>query len=66
MRSQSFRTYIFDKVQKARRLIYKYAKAINSSSVDELLKTFSGVPTVVRYWLILIPFINNFYLEHIC
>ena len=41
------RTFLAGLVKKARKLIYKDAKAINGKKVDDLLKDFSGVPTVV-------------------
>jgi hypothetical protein len=36
-----------DKVAAARRAIYDLGKSIRSTAVEDLLKTFSGVPTVV-------------------
>jgi hypothetical protein len=36
-----------DKVAAARRAIYDLAKPIRSTAVEDLLKSFSGVPTVV-------------------
>ena len=41
------RTFLANLVRKARKLIYKDCKAINGSAVDDVLKEFSGVPTVV-------------------
>ena len=46
-RVEQTRTYLSKLVTKARKLIYKDAKAINGSAVDDVLKGFSGVPTVV-------------------
>ena len=42
------RTFLGNLVKKARKFIYKDAKPINGKNVDDLLKEFSGVPTVVR------------------
>jgi hypothetical protein len=36
-----------DKVVAARRAIYDLAKSIRSTAVEDLLKSFSGVPTTV-------------------
>ena len=36
-------------VTKARKYIYKDAKPINGTAVDDVLKGFSGVPTVVSF-----------------
>lgn len=37
-----------DKVATARRAIYGLAKSIRSTAVEDLLKSFSGVPTTVN------------------
>jgi hypothetical protein len=37
-----------DKVAAARRAIYQLGKSIRSTAVEDLLKSFSGVPTMVR------------------
>lgn len=47
-RVKQTRTYSSKLVTKARKIIYKDAKAINGSAVDDVLKGFSGVPTEVR------------------
>ena len=38
-----------DKVAAARRAIYDLAKSIHSTAVEDLLKSFSGVPTVGKF-----------------
>ena len=48
IRIEKTRTFLADLVKKARKLIYKDAKAINGKGVDDKLKGFSGVPTMVR------------------
>ncbi len=48
VRLQNTRSFLVGLVKKARKLIYKDAKAINGSGVDDILKGFSGVPTEVR------------------
>ena len=53
VRIKQTRTFLGNLVKKARKLIYKDAKPINGSGVDDLLKGFSGVPTAVRCGLIL-------------
>ena len=49
------RSFLADLVKKARKLIYKDAKPINGTGVDDILKEFSGVPTMVRSGRILMP-----------
>ena len=51
---KSARTFLANLVKKARKLIYKDAKAINGTGVDDILKEFSGVPTQVRCMLLLV------------
>ena len=48
VRIKQTRTFLGNLVKKARKHIYKDANAINGKKVDDLLKEFSGVPTVVR------------------
>ena len=48
VRVEQARKVLSKLVTKARKLIYKDAKPINGSGVDDLLKEFSGVPTIVR------------------
>ena len=48
VRLKSTRSFLVGLVKKARKLIYKDAKPINGSGVDDILKGFSGVPTEVR------------------
>ena len=47
VRLSKFREFMADKVDAARRAIYDLAKSIHSTVVEDLLKSFSGVPTVV-------------------
>jgi len=47
VRITQFRTYVAEKVGYARRAIYSLAKPISGKVVEDLLKTFSGVPTEV-------------------
>jgi len=46
-RIKNFRKYYADKVAVARRSIYELGRGIVSVPVDNLLKSFSGVPTQV-------------------
>jgi hypothetical protein len=46
IRINKFREYAADKVDIARKAIYNLAKAIHSTVVEDLLKSFSGVPTL--------------------
>ncbi len=46
-RVERTRKFLFNLVKKARKFIYKDAKPINGAAVDDELKGFSGVPTVV-------------------
>ena len=48
VRVQHTRNFLFNLVKKARKFIYKDAKPINGTAVDDELKGFSGVPTIVR------------------
>ena len=48
VRVEQARKVLSKLVTRARKLIYKDAKAINGKGVDDLLKEFSGVPTIVR------------------
>ncbi len=54
-RIEKTRTYLADLVKKARKLIYKDGKGVNSSGVDDILKEYSGVPTVVCYLPLYMP-----------
>jgi hypothetical protein len=47
VRIKQSRTYVAEKVGYARRAIYSLAKPISGTVVENLLKTFSGVPTEV-------------------
>ena len=47
-RIENPRSYQANLVKKTRKFIYKDAKGINSTKVDDELKGFSGVPTMVR------------------
>ena len=46
-----FRKYMFSNVMAARDSIYRVALGIKSQAVENLLKAFSGVPTVVRQFV---------------
>ena len=47
VRIKQLRTYVAGKVSHTRRAIYKLAKPLSGSAVENLLKAFSGVPTEV-------------------
>jgi hypothetical protein len=47
MRIDCLRTFMFEKVASARKYIYALAKPISGANVENLLKEFSGVPTMV-------------------
>ena len=55
-RLKEVRKYLLDKVQQARRIIYKLGHAVAGTGVDGVLKSTSSVPTVVstpgRNWRI--------------
>ena len=51
IRIKEFRVYAANKVNLARRSIYRLAKPITGSAVEDLLKSFSGVPTEVLFLL---------------
>lgn len=46
-RLKEVRRYLSDKVQHARRIIYKLGQAVAGTGVDGMLKATSSVPTVV-------------------
>ena len=46
-RTKEVRRYLSDKVQQARRIIYKLGQAVAGMGVDGVLKSTSSVPTVV-------------------
>ncbi len=46
-RVNKFRHYMIRKVQIARKAIYDLGKPINGKAVQNMLKEFSGVPTMV-------------------
>jgi hypothetical protein len=46
IRIDKFREFMADKVNIARKAIYNLAKPIHSTIVEDLLKSFSGVPTL--------------------
>ena len=45
IRINKFREYAADKVDIARKAIYNLAKSFQSTVVEDLLRSFSGVPT---------------------
>jgi hypothetical protein len=47
IRVTKFREFMADRVEIARKAIYTFARSIRSTVVENLLKDFSGVPTVV-------------------
>lgn len=47
IRVDKFRTFMASRVRLARRAIYELAKPIGGKAVEDLLKSFSGVPTMV-------------------
>lgn len=47
VRVKNLRAFMADKVAAARRAIYQLGKSIRSTAVEDLLKSFSGVPTMV-------------------
>ena len=47
IRVDKFRTFMASQVRIARRAIYELAKPIGGKAVEDLLKSFSGVPTMV-------------------
>ncbi len=49
IRIQNVRTFLAKKVSKARNYIYKSAKPINGTDVEDLLKDTSSVPSQVQY-----------------
>ena len=51
-RINSVRTFLADQVAKARNFIYKRAKPINGTDVEDQLKETSSVPTTVQYLLL--------------
>ncbi len=58
VRIEHARQYLAQLVTKARKYIYKDAKPINGTAVNDTLKSFSGVPTVVRFMpLFMSPFL---------
>lgn len=46
-RVKEVRQYLLDKVQQARRTIYKLGQAVAGTGVDNVLKSTSSVPTIV-------------------
>ena len=46
IRINKFREYVADKVDIARKAIYNLAKSFQSTVVQDLLQSFSGVPTL--------------------
>jgi len=46
-RLREARRYLSDKVQQARRIVYKLGQAVAGAGVDGVLKATSSVPTVV-------------------
>ena len=46
-RARETRRYLSEKVQQARRVIYKLGQAVAGTGVDGILKSTSSVPTVV-------------------
>jgi hypothetical protein len=46
-RLREARKYLFDKVQQARRIVYKLGQAVAGTGVDGVLKSTSSVPVVV-------------------
>ena len=46
-RLKEVRQYLSDKVQRARRIVYKLGQAVAGTGVDGVLKSTSSVPTVV-------------------
>jgi hypothetical protein len=46
-RTREVRLYLSDKVQQARRVIYKLGQAVAGTGIDGILKATSSVPTVV-------------------
>ena len=65
-RIEKTRTYLAGLVKKARKCIYKDAKAINGTAVDDVLKETSGVPTMVRCSHVLIAMSYNRLVECLC
>jgi hypothetical protein len=61
IRVDKFRTFMADEVSIARRAIYELAKPISGSVVEDLLKSFSGVPTMVAILAILVNCPTLFY-----
>ena len=49
IRINKFREYAADKVDIARKAIYNLAKSFQSTVVEDLLQSFSGVPTSASY-----------------
>lgn len=47
VRVKNLRAFMADKVAAAQRAIYQLGKSIRSTAVEDLLKSFSGVPTMV-------------------
>ena len=52
-RLKEARQYLSEKVQQARKIIYKSGQAVAGTGVDGVLKSSSSVPTIVS---ILLPF----------
>lgn len=50
-RINKFREFMADRVASARRAIYSLAKSIHSTAVENLLKEFSGIPTLVSVFV---------------
>ena len=46
-RVKDVRRYLSDKVQQARRIVYKLGQAVAGAGVNGILKSTSSVPTVV-------------------
>ena len=50
IRINNARTFLAEQVTKARNHIYRHAKPINGSDVEDLLKETSSVPTMVYFF----------------
>jgi len=67
VRVKHFRQLVADKVRIARNAIYNLGKSIRSKAVEDLLKGFSGVPTVVsRSMLAMSDLLTKVSSERIC
>lgn len=50
-RVKEVRQYLSDKVQQARRIVYKLGQAVAGTGVDGVLKSTSSVPTIVSTFI---------------